>query len=74
VHRKYLLFLLRGVQDGVREESREIHIPVRRDRGPEVRLRSRYGFRNVKEPLVLPPVGAALPAGKEDGGTAVGVN
>jgi hypothetical protein len=31
-------------------------------------------FPNVKEPLVLLPVGAPLPAGKEDGGTAVGVN
>ncbi|NNF83537.1 MAG: hypothetical protein HKM29_00090, partial [Deltaproteobacteria bacterium] len=28
-------------------------------------------FLDVKEPLVLLPVGAALPAGKEDGGTAV---
>jgi len=28
---------------------------------------------DVKEPLVLLPVGAPLPAGKEDGGTAVGV-
>jgi hypothetical protein len=36
-----------------------------------------YEFDNVlkvKEPLVLLPVGAAMPAGKEDGGTAVGVN
>ncbi|NNF84165.1 MAG: hypothetical protein HKM29_03315 [Deltaproteobacteria bacterium] len=36
-----------------------------------------YEFDNVlkvKEPLVLLPVGAALPAGKEDGGTAVRVN
>ena len=31
-------------------------------------------FLNVKEPLALLPVGAALPAGKEDGGTAVAVN
>jgi len=31
-------------------------------------------FLNVKEPLVLLPVGAAFPAGKEDGGTAVAVN
>ena len=31
-------------------------------------------FLNVKETLVLLPVGAALPAGKEDGGTAVAVN
>lgn len=29
---------------------------------------------DVKEPLVLLPVGAAFPAGKEDGGTAVAVN
>ena len=29
---------------------------------------------DVKEPLVLLPVGAPLPAGKEGGGTAVGVN
>jgi hypothetical protein len=28
----------------------------------------------VKEPLVLLPVGAAMPTGKEDGGTAVAVN
>ncbi|MDX1815176.1 MAG: hypothetical protein R3239_04375, partial [Thermodesulfobacteriota bacterium] len=36
-----------------------------------------YEFDNslkVKEPLVLLPVGAAMPTGKEDGGTAVAVN
>jgi hypothetical protein len=31
-------------------------------------------FLDVKEPLALLPVGAALPEGKEDGGTAVAVN
>jgi hypothetical protein len=31
-------------------------------------------FLRVKEPLVLLPAGAALPAGKQDGGTAVAVD